>query len=74
VVIDVQQFEAAMKGYAEAVEIFDRFAAENPGDFRSDILSIVLCRRIGGDTYAVTSSYFFMQRRQLPLPDRCGDY
>ena len=29
VVIDMQRFEPALKGYAEAVEAFDRFAAEN---------------------------------------------
>ena len=30
VVIDMQRFDPAVKGYAEAVEMFDRFAAEKP--------------------------------------------
>ena len=30
VVIDMQRFDPAMKGYADAVETFDRFAAEKP--------------------------------------------
>jgi hypothetical protein len=37
VVIDMARFDAAMKRYAEAVEAFDRFAAEKPdglGDFK----------------------------------------
>ena len=34
VVIDMQRFDPAMKAYADAVEMFDRFAAEKPEGFK----------------------------------------
>jgi hypothetical protein len=34
VVIDIKPFDAALKGYADAVETFDRFATEKPEGFK----------------------------------------
>lgn len=35
VLIDMKRFDVAMKAYAEAVELFDRFAAENPDGLKA---------------------------------------
>ncbi len=34
ILIDMKRFTAALKAYAEAVDVFDRFAAEKPDDMR----------------------------------------
>jgi hypothetical protein len=46
VVIDVTRFEAATKGYAAAVDAFDRFAAEKPDDLKDFRRHKALPRRL----------------------------